>query len=247
MSPAFREVPADFLAMAATMRSEGLARHYSTGPATIKRWKAETGAGDGPPRRSREKEAPAADFAALAGSMSIDESKRHWKRGEETLRRWETLTGVRMKRDDRLRPMPDDFVEKHATMAIPALAKHYRACKTVIGRWAAEAGVTRKLGARLTRRTPKPFVRVEPEKPKAPVVLKAKFAPVDRLRRDASRAGQAADYLRRFGPVARCDAKGRYAENGTHWRRGSNVLTADEVIERAERNGWQPDAWRLVA
>jgi hypothetical protein len=64
-------------------------------------------------------------------------------------------------------------------------------------------------------------------------------APIDRAHRDDSLAGQAADYLRRFGPVIRCNAAGRYDPNGDRWLRGSSLLTADEVIERAEFNGWR--------
>lgn len=67
------------------------------------------------------------------------------------------------------------------------------------------------------------------------------------VHRDNSVAGQAADYLRRFGPVVRCNAKGRYDENGTHWRRNASILTADEIIERAEANGFDARAWARLA
>lgn len=67
------------------------------------------------------------------------------------------------------------------------------------------------------------------------------------VNRDTSLAGQAADYLRRFGPVVRCDDRGRYNENGTHWRRNFSVLTADEIIERAEANGFDSRAWARLA
>ena len=73
------------------------------------------------------------------------------------------------------------------------------------------------------------------------------FAHRDWFFRDTSLVGQAADYLRRFGPVVRCDDKGRYSGNGTHWRRGASILMADEIIERAEANGFDARAWARLA
>lgn len=59
-------------------------------------------------------------------------------------------------------------------------------------------------------------------------------APVDKFQRDMSAAGQAADFLRKFGPVYRCDVRGRPLADGFFWRRGSAVLSDDELIERAD-------------
>jgi hypothetical protein len=57
----------------------------------------------------------------------------------------------------------------------------------------------------------------------------------------------AVDHLRRFGPVVRCTPAGGFDPKGRHWRRGSAVLTAAEIVERALAKGWTPDAWRRVA
>lgn len=251
MSPSFRAVPDDFLAVAATMRPHSLCKHYNCGPAVIRRWLDETGAPEGPDKRLRTPEPPAADFATLAPGMTISESKLFWKRGETTLRRWEEDTGVRMLREGRLRPIPADFKTLHATMAIPELAKHYRTCKSVVRRWAGQAGVARRHGVRIRLAKSEPFVRAAPEK-KRPKPASAsgagnRMAPVDHVQRDMSRAGQAADYLRRYAPVTRCDEHGRYNPDGAYWRRGSTVLDAEAIVERAIWNGWMPDAWRMVA
>lgn len=149
-------------------------------------------------------------------------------------------------------PMPADFAEVAPTMLVKELRAHYNAGWRLIARWMAETGAVPKKAPpnippiestrhMLTVRRPS-GKRVIAFKQNAYLTGK-----IDRPHRDDSRAGQAADYLRRFGPVVRCDSTGMYSDRGTHWRRGSVVLGPDEVIERAMRNGWNPDAWRQVA
>lgn len=48
----------------------------------------------------------------------------------------------------------------------------------------------------------------------------------------------AADFLRSFAPVYRCDERGRPHERGAHWRYGAVVLTPDELLQRAARRGF---------
>jgi hypothetical protein len=62
---------------------------------------------------------------------------------------------------------------------------------------------------------------------------------VEQFHRDMSKAGQAADFLRRLGPVYRCTDLGRADIAGSMWRFGNAVLTADDLIDRAERKGWR--------
>lgn len=57
----------------------------------------------------------------------------------------------------------------------------------------------------------------------------------------------AADYLRRFTHVYRCNERGMPDHKGTHWRYGVSVKTPDELIERARDKGWNPDEWRMCA
>lgn len=48
----------------------------------------------------------------------------------------------------------------------------------------------------------------------------------------------AADFLRRFCPVSRCDAAGKYDPRGRYWRIGDAVLAEADIIARATRKGW---------
>lgn len=61
-------------------------------------------------------------------------------------------------------------------------------------------------------------------------------------------ADLAAEYVRCHDRVAifRCDADGRPRPKGDHWKYGfgSLVLTEDELMAKAERKGWRPDAWK---
>jgi hypothetical protein len=130
---------------------------------------------------------------------------------------------------------PADFVTLYQTMTLEQLRKHYDRGWLCIKRWEKETGATRP---------PKP---AKPAKQPAVRLVKATKAsstplrpnafqnvPVDRVQRDMSPVGQAADYLRRFGPVYRCDVKGRPLADGFFWRRGTAILTDQDLIERAD-------------
>jgi hypothetical protein len=128
--------------------------------------------------------------------------------------------------------IPQGFalVAPHITMK-EARLRYGRAAET-IQRWCSEAGV------QLMR--PNHLVAGSASR---------KFSPTaPRAHVEAGEAGQAADFLRRFGPVFRCDADGRQLQDGFFWNRGGRtVLTDEELIERAKRNGWRPDAWKELA
>lgn len=66
--------------------------------------------------------------------------------------------------------------------------------------------------------------------------------------RAKGRADLAAEYVRCHDRVAifRCDAAGAPKPKGDHWKYGfgSLILTDDEMIAKAERKGWAPDAWK---
>jgi hypothetical protein len=91
--------------------------------------------------------------------------------------------------------------------------------------------------------------RVAPAQPVRKIVGPAArvFVPLDRPARDVSRSGRAADHLRKFCHVFRCDAVGNPLPDGFYWCRGRAVLTDAELIERAVSLGWQEDAWKQVA
>lgn len=131
--------------------------------------------------------------------------------------------------------IPDDFAARYATSSIKALAAHYGRSTATVSTWCKRLGLSRPVGL--------------PVKPKPRIVHHRYLtAPVDRAYVDTSLVGRAADYLRRFGPVYRCNAEGRPSIGGRFWRRGGGgVLTDAEIIERAEYNGFDAAAWRRCA
>lgn len=73
-----------------------------------------------------------------------------------------------------------------------------------------------------------------------------KPAKLPQIHRDDTAAGRAADFLRHYGPLTRCNEQGFYDPKGGCWRRGSAILSASDVMERAHRLGFNPDSWREV-
>lgn len=124
---------------------------------------------------------------------------------------------------------PKDFADLAPTMTRTELVEHYNRNAKVIARWIQEAGtesrpVTRAQCTETARR--KALLRRHRNNAYM-------STPVDRPSKDMSEAGRAADYLRRFGPVIRCNRDGRYDPDGDRWLRGSTLLTAGEVVDRA--------------
>lgn len=125
------------------------------------------------------------------------------------------------------RSCPDDFLGVLHRLGSQGAAKHFNASLSTVTRWRRECGMVLHERA---RRAPHPGP-----------MFKARqgFLIIDRPQRDMSLAGQAADHLRQFGSVYRCDANGKASPKGTHWRRNNAVLTDAEIMARAERLGWK--------
>lgn len=139
------------------------------------------------------------------------------------------------------RPAPSDFAEAFNRMTQRALAEHYQVNRRMIERWARRLNLT-------SPRAAKPAAS-KPVKASANVrrLPGPKAARTD-VARDMSQVGRAVDYLRRYGAVYRCNERGGAVDKGgTHWRRGSAVLTDAEVIERAVRLGFDANSWRKLA
>ena len=168
------------------------------------------------------------DFAELAPGMMHKGLMAHYGAGTDTVRRWavecDVVIGGSVDRS-KARRLPDGFALVAPTMTMRELRLRYHACHSVIYRWLDEAGVHARKPTHWNQRG-------------------SSLRPVTK---DGSRAGIAAEYLRRFGPVYRCDKLGRPDAKGKLWRRGSAILGDDELIDRARRNGWNPDAWREIA
>lgn len=158
----------------------------------------------------------------------------------------------------RVRNAPDDFAEQAETKGTNALSAYYGASKKIVRRWFAETGA-KKLPPQIVGNT-KPRTEKQLAVSRRSYPGKVGSRPVggsaaDRtfhavateIHRDTSVAGMAADHLRRIAPVYRCDERGRQDVKGALWRVGNGILTDAEVIARAERKGWQSDAWQRLA
>ena len=189
---------------------------------------------------SRASNPPAAipdDFAERAAVMSNEALRAHYKRGTKIIARWRRQSGVRARKGCRIGgptnklPIPDGFAAIAPTKSKRQLGIQFGVANSVISRWCMEAGV--RSGTHQIERAGGGSDRY--------------FNRSIYSHRDMTRAGMAAEYLRRFGPVKRANARGVYDPKGDYWWRGSSLLTADEIIERALRNGWNPDAWRELS
>jgi hypothetical protein len=226
-----RPIPIDFAETAAAYPKYKLLGIYNVGPTTLARWFAEAG-GKGPPPHDPYRKAPA-DFAEHAHETNIELARRY-RAGASVLKRWRSELGVVVRDPHAQAPIPDGFGLVAPTMTRSQLSNHYQRSDPVIRRWLSECG------ARARKAAPESQAR------SIPTIGGRKHGKIDRPHLNTTRAGQAADFLRQFGPVIRCNAAGQYHQHGDHWRRGSTILCADEVIARAQRLGFNPDGWREV-
>lgn len=171
------------------------------------------------------------DFLSVAPGRTINELQKIYQAGPDAVRRWRKEAGLEpiapvAPRQPR-RTVPDGFALVARGMTMKQLRERFEASEPVVRRWCAETGVEpRRAGYVYRQAAPRPL-------PDA---------------RDCSRAGKAAQFLQKFGPVTRCDADGRVDPKGTHWLRGGRfVLTDAEIMDRATRQGWRPEAWRELA
>ena len=121
-------------------------------------------------------------------------------------------------------PIPEDFAEVAPTMCKYQLLRHYGVkWSGTIDRWCKEAGIEAKkyVAPRKNRLSMMGRVHVPAEfvKPKDEYEIAA-----DVLRKE------------RF-PVNRCNDNGLYNATGKFWRVGRNVLTPEQLLEKAERYG----------
>lgn len=121
------------------------------------------------------------------------------------------------------KPVPADFADTAPTMNKAQLQRHYGVhWSGTIDRWLKEAGVSAR------RYIPRAGRINYMGRPKPPPQFK----------KEKDEYELAADVLRkeRF-PVNRCNDDGKFNANGKYWRVGRNVLTSDEMMEKAERYG----------
>lgn len=194
-------------------------------------------------RRKAATEGPMpADFAEHAFGRIKDLRKRYNAR-YELIVAWRAelgLTGAMVRKKVLTgvgrREIPEGFAEYRTATSLRATAKHFKMNLATARRMSAELGIKPKSTG---------VASLEPKTaPKPKLARKAmnstftQTAPIARPFIDPTPAGQAAEFLRQFGPVIRCNEQRQYDPAGNYWLRGSFLLTAEDIIHRAERNGW---------
>lgn len=221
-----RQIPDDFAEFAAIETNAQLRKRYGVGAGALTRWRTTTGI-YGPGRTKVPAVARIPEwFEEAARTRTNRELEERAGVSNRTVRHWRSLLSIRAKTDGR-EPhnkihAPPEFASLVGTMTRNGLRLHFNKSLNTIDRWCREAGVRPKAAP------PRGVDRSARQMTAQAAVIRRDFTP----------AGRAADYLRRYGPVVRCDPRGQYDPNGEHWRRGSAVLAPQEVIERAERLGW---------
>lgn len=241
MNP-MRPMPADFVEMAHKfdMQYLPLRRHYIAGAKTIIRWFTECGMrdpNDFNKRKCQRRPVPD-DFAEVASRMTRNQMAAHYGVSHSKLLKWRQESGIEPLPDmgkvaGARREIPDDFAELAKTMTQTALARHYNVGNgNTIRRWIRDSGITpmkpaRAGGVKFERQPykPIPFFRCNPRSGMLQEQAKHRYSAED----------AAADTLRRYAPVYRCNDKGAADINGKFWRMGNSLLTPAELLARAER------------
>jgi len=162
-----------------------------------------------------------ADFLARRETMTLPQLQEHYQVSGRTIRSWIKAKGLPSKCKGawsrRMLLMPDGFGQTAPTMSKAHLMKHYKVSQLVIDRWICEAGVTAKAPRNFI------FTLKNPKSNNIP-------PPKRETKHDL-----AADYLRKFMAVSRCDERGRYQQGGDYFKAGTRVVTFSELIEKADR------------
>lgn len=122
------------------------------------------------------------------------------------------------------KPVPEDFAKVAQTMTKAELARHYKVLWSgTIDRWLEEVGVHARK-----------FVPVKNRISRMGKIANHQFG----ITHQKSECDEAADVLRRERfPVNRCNADGKFNANGKFWRVGRNILSKEEMMEKAQRYG----------
>lgn len=181
-------------------------------------------------------EAPA-DFVDVAVKVHNPELAAHYGVSVATVSRWRRETGAATRPPSKGRgreAVPAEFADRFTGRSVTSVAKELGLSCDKVNRWFREAGmyIAPRTGTVITPQTNR--------------TSSFKVTPVVRNTRDTSRVGMAADHLRRLSGLHRCNERGGPDPKGSLWRRGHAILTDADIIQRAERSGWQPDAWMAV-
>lgn len=188
------------------------------------------------------------EFMELAPVLGTKKLAERLGRSESAVRAWRRAHGIPSPKREKVakpepkRPvMPNNFGKIAAELPTSVIAERLGISRNTVRNWRRLCGI------------PSPGRCLGPAKPKArkatsgTPIFAYKPAPVT-IHRDQSVAGRAvSECLQKLGRIFRCDEEGRQDRNGSLWNRNGFILTDDDVIDRARRNGWSPDAWERIA
>ena len=166
------------------------------------------------------------DFAEKAKTMCRNQLVKHYRTSDKAVGRWADECGVHPLKV-MMRPAPDDWEQLCAKHTAAELRRLLKADIKVIKRWISETDIE-----------PVPFDLKSIIPPsRKPNTLKQMGTPHKAIIRDKPRSiwDDAADVLRHYGPVYRCDENGKADQKGRYWRAGMAILTPDDLLSRADR------------
>ena len=231
-----RPPPADFAAVVAQIETANkLAKHYKCGHDTVVRWLTEAGL---KAAKVYTRGAPAPDdFTAMAPKNSKAALCRYYSCSFDVINRWLEETGAKHGARPsgynfikvKLRPIPDDWASVAPRMSKTALRRHYSAAGETIDRWITESRIA-PLDTRIAHQRAAMAQRFAANGGTSRMGRAHHVQVSDKIR---TMYDDAANALRKYGPVNRCDVNGKYQQAGDYWRVGWNVITGDELLERA--------------
>jgi hypothetical protein len=181
------------------------------------------------------REAMPADFPQIAGKFTNRELMRRYGKGYNTIARWRRTCGIPGGGvGTPPLPRPADLAETAPSRSTRELGAMYGVSTETIRKWLAQIGVKARGRPQAAKPAPKPHLARPPGKFILPGVQTGPIPP-----RDGSLEGMAASYLQPYAPTYRCDDLGRQSPSGKFWRVGNAVLTPGEMMERAERKGFE--------
>jgi len=229
-----KPLPADFAANARIMKVHELLAHYRIGRPTLSVWTRQCGITR--KERAMPRRPIPADFAEIAPTMLKADLRRHYVAGEDVIERWLHESGVSSKPFQIA--MPEDF-HLYARMTIDEICDALKCSRKMVSKW------RRELGINLNRERAKPVRQVHAKKIIRPAAYRqTASAPMPLA--DASTAGRAADYLKRyFTPVCKSETIGK--PKGQYVVGGKGLMSIEDMITLAQAKGFEIDGWAKLS
>lgn len=214
-----RQRPEGFDERAPHTPTRQLVREFRCDHGTAIRWLAEIGI----VREQTQAITMPEGFAEVAAIWTGARLQAEFDLSEHVVYRLRKRLGIKGRAVRGTAPAPEGFANAAHGTSIRALADRYGVSARQINRWRDAAGIARTHHSHPSR------VGFKVQPPAA-----------------HSTEEMAANHLRRMCPVYRCRDDGRPDQRGSYWRYGRLVLTPAEIVARAQRKGFDPDAWQRI-